>query len=160
MHKFFFPLIVAAVVACQSKTPEITAPVAISPTQSTPTTVSASTKQHMLVIDKVVVNETPQTGTWLMCFMAKSGKGENTFNVPDKTYSGDGITIDMGLAITPITSNDQINFNMFLDDDQADVCGNDAEDKSTDSFIATSQGSKVVERDNFNYIVYWHMQPL
>lgn len=92
-----------------------------------------------------------------MCFGAKAGDVENTFNVPDKTYSGDGITIDMGLALSPVNVGSQVNFNMFLDDDQADVCNTSAEDKSADSFIAGT-GAKNVQRDNFSYVVHYHMK--
>ncbi len=110
-----------------------------------------------LVIDRVVVNGTPQSGTWLMCFTAQAGDVENTFNVPDRTYSGDGITIRMNLQLSPVEVGQKVDFTMHLDDDQADVCADSAEDKSADSFQA-GNGSKRVNRDNFNYIVYYSMR--
>jgi hypothetical protein len=110
-----------------------------------------------LVIDKVVVNKTPQSGTWLMCFTASVADTEASFNVPDKTYSGDGITIQMNLELSPVDIGTTVTFEMNLDDDQADVCSTSAEDKSSDSFKAGA-GSKKVVRDNFNYIVYYHMK--
>jgi hypothetical protein len=114
-------------------------------------------QQRTLVIDRVLVNETPQSGTWLMCFTAQSGEVENTFNVPDRNYSGDGVTIRMNLQLSPVNAGDKVDFSMYLDDDQSSVCADSAEDKSADSFQAGS-GSKRVNRDSFNYIVYDSMK--
>lgn len=110
-----------------------------------------------LVIDKIVMNQTPNSGTWLMCMMTTAGNVQATFNVPDKTYSGDGITIDVGTKLSPVPIGTTVNFRVYLDDDQADVCGGNAEDKSVDSFAA-GDGSKTVDRDHFNYVVYYHME--
>jgi hypothetical protein len=120
-------------------------------------TTSGSAQQKTLVIDRVVVNRTPQSGTWLMCFTAQAGEIENTFHHPDETYSGDGITIRMNLQLSPVSVGDTVDFSMNLDDDEADVCSSSAEDKSADTFTAGT-GSKRVNRDNFNYIVYYHMK--
>lgn len=117
----------------------------------------SSGQQKALVIERVVVNGTPQSGTWLMCFTAQSGDVENTFNAPDRTYSGDGITIRMNLELSPVEVGDTVDFTMHLDDDQADVCADSAEDKSADSFRAGT-GAKRVNRDNFNYVVHFRMR--
>jgi hypothetical protein len=117
----------------------------------------AAASDGTLVIEKVVVSGTPQSGTWLMCFTAQSGDAEATFNTPDRTFSGDGITIRMNLELGPVTPGDAVDFTMHLDDDQADVCADSAEDKSADSFRAGT-GSKRVNRDHFNYIVYYRMR--
>jgi hypothetical protein len=134
-----------------------TTPPSSSPTVPSTAAATPPSGPQTLVIDKVVVNSTPQSGTWLMCFSAKAGGVENTFNVPDKTYSDDGITIDMALKLSPVSVGTQVNFNMQLDDDQADVCNTSAEDKSADSFTAGT-GAKNVQRDNFSYVVHYHME--
>ena len=111
----------------------------------------------ILIIDNIVMNSTPQSGTWLMCFTAQSGDIENTFNQPDRTFEHDGITIRMNLRLSPVNVGDRVDFSLHLDDDQADVCNDSAEDKSADWFPAGA-GSKRVNRDSFNYIVNYRMQ--
>jgi hypothetical protein len=110
-----------------------------------------------LVIERVVVNETPQSGTWLMCFHAQVGDIEGTFNIPDREYSGDGITIPMNLQLSPVEVGDTVDFSMQLDDDQADVCDGDAEDKSADTFTV-GRGTKRVVRGDFNYVVHYRVK--
>ncbi len=112
-----------------------------------------------LVIDRMIVQQTPQSGTWLMCFMAKAQSGsQNVFNVPNQTYEGDGITIDMNCVLSPVAAGEKISFKCQLDDDQADVCGNAAEDKSGGEFTASDDGSQAYSFDNWVYSVYWHME--
>ncbi|HKY43029.1 MAG TPA: hypothetical protein VJM50_08025 [Pyrinomonadaceae bacterium] len=122
----------------------------------TPTSAPAAPPTKTLVIEKVVVDETPQSGTWLMCFMANAEGGSSaTFNVPNRTYSGDGITIDMNIEIPNVTDGQKISFRKYLDDDQADVCGNAAEDKSNGEFRVSSSGSQHYSFDNWEYTVFW-----
>jgi hypothetical protein len=121
-----------------------------------PTFANPSAQKKTLVIDDVVVNETPQSGTWLMCFTAQSGDVEATFNEPDREFSGDGIKIRMNLKLSPVSVGDKVDFYMRLDDDQADVCVDSAEDKSSGSFLA-GDGSKQVTAGSFNYIVHFRM---
>lgn len=126
-----------------------------NPPSTPPPSPAITTKT--LVIDKVVVDETPQSGTWLMCFMANAESGaSNTFNVPNRTYSGDGITIDMNLELPNVRDGEKISFRKYLDDDQADVCGNAAEDKSNGEFRVSSNGSQHFSFDNWEYTVFWH----
>jgi hypothetical protein len=111
-----------------------------------------------LIIDKLVMNETPQSGTWLMCFQATAGGSNGTFNVPDKEYEGDGITIDMGIRLPNVGEGQTCAFSCKLDDDQDDVCG-DAEDQSSGSFTATVSGSQAFNpADDWSYVVHWHME--
>ena len=111
----------------------------------------------VLVIDKVLVNQTPQSGTWLMCFMATAESGaSNTFNIPNQTFSGDGIPIDMNLELPNVKDGEKINFRQNLDDDQADVCANSAEDKSNGEFRVSSSGSQTFNFDHWSYVVFWH----
>lgn len=112
-----------------------------------------------LVIDRMLVEQTPQSGTWLFCFQANAASGANNlFHIPNETYSGDGITIDLNLSLSPVTPGELISFKAQLDDDEADVCGNDAEDKSTGSFNATATGNQVFSFDNWVYTLTWHLE--
>ena len=115
--------------------------------------------RRKLVIDNMVVQQTPQSGTWLMCFAARSPQGaQNVFNIPNRTYEGDGIVIDMHLVLSPVAEGERITFTCQLDDDQADVCGNEAEDKSAGDFIASEDGSAAFSFDNWVYTLNWHME--
>ncbi|WP_375448522.1 hypothetical protein [uncultured Fibrella sp.] len=123
-----------------------------------PTTSELATLS-VLVIDKIVVSQTPQSGTWLMC-MTFSGKKEQQtlFHEPDKEYEGDGITIELNKSLTGIKEKDKITFTCYLDDDEADVCSK-AEDQSGGSFFASADGAqKYTFKQGWNYEIFWHMQ--
>ncbi len=127
-----------------------------TPTPTT-TTTPIPTKTLVLVIDKVVVDRTPQSGSWLMCFMANSESGASgTFNIPNREYSGDGLPIDMNLELPNVRDGEKVSFRKYLDDDQSDVCGSNAEDKSNGEFRVTSSGSQHYSFSNWEYTVYWH----
>jgi hypothetical protein len=127
-----------------------------TPTPS-PTPAPTAPPTKTLQIDKVVVDRTPQSGTWLMCFMANSESGASgTFNIPNREYSGDGITIDMNLELPNVKDGEKISFRKYLDDDQSDVCGSNAEDKSNGEFRVTSSGSQHFSFSNWEYTVFWH----
>ncbi|PTT76558.1 MULTISPECIES: hypothetical protein [unclassified Chryseobacterium] len=116
-------------------------------------------RYYDLVIDKLVMNQTPQSGTWLFCFQAKSeSESEGVFQIPDRTYEGDGITIDVKLRLSDVTRGEKIMFQCRLDDDQADVCAESAEDKSSGAFLAKKSGAKQFSFDNWSYTVYWHLE--
>ncbi|WNB73893.1 hypothetical protein [Methylomonas koyamae] len=113
----------------------------------------------ILVVDSIVMNSTPQSGTWLFCFTVKKGDNENTFNVPNKEFKDNGITIDTKLELADVNRGDKVQFEMGLDDDQADVCGSKAEDKASGEFTVVSKGSKKVNpRDNWSFIINYHLE--
>lgn len=119
----------------------------------------ACAEASTLVIEKVLVNKTPQSGTWLYCLQANGATDRNVFHIPHREYEGDGITIPMNLVIPNVAEGEDINFRMGLDDDEADVCSPQAEDQHTGSFSATSNGSKVFDAgDDWSYSVYWHLE--
>tara|TARA_B100001105_G_C22247774_1_gene381185 strand:- start:183 stop:608 length:426 start_codon:yes stop_codon:yes gene_type:complete len=112
-----------------------------------------------LVIDKLIMHQTPQSGTWLYCFQAKSeSESEGVYHIADRTYEGDGITIDMKLRLTDVTRGEKIFIKCRLDDDEADVCAESAEDKSNGEFLAKREGSKQFSFDNWSYTIFWHLE--
>jgi hypothetical protein len=112
-----------------------------------------------LYIDKLIMHQTPQSGTWLFCFQAKSDSdSESVFHISDKTYENDGITIDMKLKLSDIIRGEKISFKCRLDDDESDVCAESAEDKSNGEFMAKKEGSKQFSFDNWSYTIYWHLE--
>jgi hypothetical protein len=108
-----------------------------------------------LVVDRIRMYETPQTGTWLFCFKVYDPADNQpyTFHIPNKEYEGDGIDIDLidptapegnqRLEISDVDRGAEISWWMGLDDDEADVCASDsAEDQCQDKFIAKSKGRR------------------
>jgi hypothetical protein len=111
-----------------------------------------------LVIDRILMNETPQTGTWLMCFMAVPPVGDQKwFNIPDHEYEKDNITITMNLEVPNIKIGQVMNWVMQLDDDQEDVCGNNVDDRCNGNFTITSSGNKYYYiNSEWKFTIYWH----
>jgi hypothetical protein len=110
-----------------------------------------------LIIDRMTVHETPQSGTWLFCFTATAGTANAVFHVPHEEYEGDGITISMNLRLSNVTAGQTCHFRCNLDDDEADVCG-DAEDQSSGSFTVTAMGSQVFNpAGDWSYTLFWHL---
>lgn len=119
---------------------------------------AAQQKFYNLYIDKLIMHQTPQSGTWLFCFQAKSeSESEGVFHIPDRTYEKDGITIDMKLKLADVVRGEKVSFKCRLDDDEADVCAESAEDKSNGDFFAKMEGSKQYSFDDWSYTIYWHL---
>jgi hypothetical protein len=123
--------------------------------------VSVKKPTKTLVIDKVHVDQTPQTGDWLMCFMATTQSGSSaTYNVPYYKYRG-VVDIQMNLELPNIHEGEVVSFRMQLDNDQDHVCGN-ASDYGNDTFAASASGSKAFNLGSgahpFTIVLYWHIR--
>jgi hypothetical protein len=119
------------------------------------------TTESTLVIDRLLMGKTPQSGTWLFCFEAVSGESRNIYHVPDNEYEGDPTNIEMGLRLPGVPDGQDVSFRVWLDDDEGDVCSPQAEDENWGSFPATLAGAKAFTAgDNWAYLVYWHIEPL
>ncbi len=122
-----------------------------------------------LVIDRFTMNETPQTGTWLMCFKIQDADGnEGIFNIPHKEYEGDGIIIeaknvhlpedDQRVELTDVELGAELTFWIGLDDDQADVC-TDAEDKYSSTIKVKKKGRKSFHPSgDWDFIISYHWE--
>lgn len=112
-----------------------------------------------LIIDNIVMNKTPQTGTWLFCFQVATESGaEGTYHIPNKTYESDGTKIVMNLKLCDIYRGEKVSFKCYLDNDEGDVCSESAADKSNGDFLAKREGSKTFSLDNWCYIISWHLE--
>ncbi|MGG1940031.1 hypothetical protein ABFY57_10095 [Paenibacillus polymyxa] len=110
-----------------------------------------------LIIDKIHMRETPQTGTWLFCFEAKVGNNVAMYHIPNKEYEG-VVFIEMGLEIPNVNNGDLVNFEIRLDDDEEDVCSFEAEDQCRNSFTANQAGSQNFDADeDWNFSVHWRL---
>jgi hypothetical protein len=119
-----------------------------------------------LVIDRFNVRETPQCGTWLMCFRVFHPDGtEAEFHVPNYVYEGDGITIEAlnhgkkRVELTDVTTGQKLKWWMGLDDDEADVCS-DAEDQCRGDLLVKKKGYKSYHpQDDWDFSIEWHWEP-
>jgi peptidoglycan hydrolase-like protein with peptidoglycan-binding domain len=111
-----------------------------------------------LVVDKLVMRDTPQSGTWLFCFTITAGKSA-TFHIPNREYEGDNLTIDMGLRLHNVANGANVSFRVHLDDDESDVCSGRAEDQSSGSFRASVRGSQAfAPAGDWHYEIFWHLE--
>lgn len=119
---------------------------------------------YVLVVDKMEVRETPQSGTWLMCFKAFAPDGvESIFHIPNKEYEGDGIVIDFEnndhsrVELYDVTPGTEIRWWLGLDDDEADACS-DAEDRTSGTLIAKSRGAASFHpAGDWDFTLHWHI---
>ena len=121
---------------------------------------TASIVDDTLVIDRVLMYETPQHGTWLYSFDARSENSSQpfTFHHPNEEYEGDNKAISMGLKLPNIAPGDLINFHMGLDNDEEAVTNSRASEQSNSGFIADFSGQRTFRpRNDWYYTIYWHM---
>jgi hypothetical protein len=119
----------------------------------------AAGETKTLVIDKIVMHKTPQSAEWYMCFDATVGDATKRFNVPDKTYQKDEITIATDLSIPNVRADHICKFVMKLDDVAGDECTEDMDNKSTGNFTVTASGSQTFKpEDDWSYTIHWHLK--
>ncbi len=112
-----------------------------------------------LVIDKIVMHKSPQSTEYYLCFDATVGAATKRFNVPDKTYEKDGVTIVTDLTIPNVGPDATCKFVLKLDDLAGDECGEDMDNRSDGSFTITDSGSKEFKPEGqWRYTLYWHLK--
>jgi len=123
------------------------------------TKAAASDEAKTLVIDKIVMHTTPQTAEWYLCFEATVGDVTKRFNIPNKTYEKDEVTIPTELALANVRKDQSCKFAMKLDDVAGDECSDEMDNKSTGSFSVTESGSQDFRpEDHWRYTIYWHLK--
>lgn len=133
--------------------------------RSEPATVTKYTKlaktatAKTLVIDKIVMHKSPQSAEYFLCFDVNVGEATKRFNVPDKTYEKDGLTIAMDLAIPNVSTDATCMFVLKLDDVAGDECTEEMDNRSAGSFTVTESGSQEFKPEGqWRYTVYWHFK--
>ena len=132
--------------------------------RSQPASVTTYTKAKAdetktLVIDKIVMHMTPQSEIWYLCFEATVGSTTKRFNIPDKGYEKDELTIATDLAIPNVRKDQSCKFVMKLDDVSGDECTEEMDDRSAGSFTITENGSQTYKpEDQWRYTLYWHLK--
>src|SRR6266550_2041186 len=123
------------------------------------TKAAAGDEAKTLVIDKIVMHTTPQTAEWYLCFEATVGDATRRFNIPNKTYEKEDVTIPTELALANVRKDQTCKFVMKLDDVAGDECTEEMDNKSTGSFTVTDGGSQAFKpEDHWRYTIYWHLK--
>jgi hypothetical protein len=91
-----------------------------------------------------------------VCAQATAGDVKGTFNLPQREYRGDEVSLEMGLKLSPIELGVPVQFALHLDGTPEDVCGPAAQEQSVDTFAAGT-GVTSVQKDKFHYTIHYHM---
>ncbi len=119
----------------------------------------AADEAKTLVIDKIVMHKTPQSADWYLCFEATAGNAPKRFNLPDKTWHGDEVTIATDLNIPGVSADQACKFVMKLDDVAGDECTEEMDNRSTGSFTVSASGSQTFKpEDGWSYTIYWRLK--
>ena len=121
--------------------------------------VAASDESKTLVIDKIVMQKTPQSSEYYLCFDATVGETTTRFHVENKAYEKDGLTIATDLAIPNVRKDQSCKFVMKLDDVAGDECTDEMDNRSEGSFTTTESGSQEYKPEGqWDYTIYWHLK--
>jgi predicted nucleic-acid-binding Zn-ribbon protein len=120
---------------------------------------AATVQVKTLVIDKIEMHKSPQSAEYFLCFDVTVGEATKRFNVPDKAYEKDGVTIVTDLTIPNVSKDATCKFVLKLDDVAGDECGEDMDNRSDGSFTVTDSGSKEFKPEGqWRYTIYWHLK--
>lgn len=123
------------------------------------TKVVATPETKTLVIDKIVMHRTPQAAEYFLCFEVTVGGTTKRFNIPDKTYEQNDLTIATDLAIPNVRPDATCKFVMKLDDVAGDECTEEMDNRSAGSFTVTDSGSQEFKPEGqWRYTIYWHLK--
>jgi hypothetical protein len=117
--------------------------------------VAAST----LVIDEVVMADTPQSATWYFCFEAKVGDVTKRYYVQNKGFDKNQVTIPVALEIPQVKTGQKCTFKMQLDDIDEDACSDEMDNQSKGEFTVSEKGEQAYKpEDNWKYTIKWHLK--
>ena len=123
------------------------------------TKMAATAEAQTLVIDKIVMHKSPQSAEYFLCFEVTVGEATKRFNVPDKAYEKDGLTIVTDLAIPNVRKDAACKFVLKLDDVAGDECTEEMDNRSAGSFTVTESGSQEFKPEGqWRYTIYWHLK--
>ncbi|MEO7677703.1 MAG: hypothetical protein ABIV39_13160 [Verrucomicrobiota bacterium] len=112
-----------------------------------------------LIIDKIVMHQTPQVATWFICFEAKTDGAMQRYRIPNQSFDRDGVTIPMDLKVPNVRAGQTCTFKCQLDDVEEDVCTDDIDNTTGGKFTVTESGSQEYKpEDRWRYTVYWHLK--
>ena len=112
-----------------------------------------------LVIDEVVMADTPQSSTYYLCFEAKIGDVTRRYYVQNKGFDKNQVTIPVALELPQVKAGQKCSFKLSLDDVDEDACGEEADNNSKGEFTVSEKGTQAYKpEDNWKYTINWHMK--
>jgi hypothetical protein len=112
-----------------------------------------------LVIDEVVMADTPQSSTWFVCFEAKVEGVSKTYHVEGKSFDKNKVTIPVALELPKVKAGQKCSFTLRLDDVDEDACGEEADNTTKGEFTVSDKGTQDYKpEDNWKYTINWHMK--
>jgi len=112
-----------------------------------------------LLIDEVVMADTPQSATWFFCFEATADGVTRTHRIQGKGYDKNQVTIPLALEIPKVKAGQKCSFKMQLDDVDDDVCTEEVDNRSTGEFIVSDKGSQEYKpENNWRYTIRWRLK--
>ena len=112
-----------------------------------------------LVIDEVVMADTPQSSTWFVCFEVKVGDATKRYYVANKGFDKNKVTIPVALELPNVKAGEKCSFTLRLDDVDEDACGEEADNNSKGEFTVSDKGTQSYKpEDNWKYTINWHMK--
>jgi hypothetical protein len=129
------------------------------PTMDTYQRVKEAAAGGTLVIDEIVMADTPQSSTWYVCFEAKVEDVTRRYYVQNKGYEKNQVTIPVALELPQVKPGQKCSFKLQLDDADEDACGEEADNSSKGEFTVSDKGSQAFKpEDNWKYTINWHMK--
>jgi hypothetical protein len=112
-----------------------------------------------LVIDEVVMADTPQSSTWFVCFEAKVEGVTRRYYVANKSFDKNQVTVPVALELPQVKPGQKCSFKLQLDDVDEDACGEEADNSSKGDFTVSEKGTQAYKpEDNWKYTINWHMK--
>ena len=112
-----------------------------------------------LVIDEIVMADTPQSATWYICFEAKVGDVTKRYYVANKGYDKNQVTIPVALELPQAKAGQKCTFKMQLDDIDEDACSDEMDNQSKGEFTVSEKGDQAYKpEDNWKYTIKWHLK--
>lgn len=112
-----------------------------------------------LVIDKIVLNQKLQDSDWYFCFEATVDGVTKRFNVPNKIFNKNELTIETDLSVPNVKAGQTCKFVMKMDDVPGDECTEEMDNRSAGSFNVTDSGSQEFKpEDQWRYTIHWHLK--
>jgi hypothetical protein len=112
-----------------------------------------------LVIDAIEMADTPQGGTWYICFDAKLGEVTRRYHVENKGFDKNQVSIPVALEIPKAQAGQKCTFKMLLDDVAGDECTDEADNNSKGEFTVSDKGSQTFKpEDHWSYTIRWHLK--
>lgn len=118
--------------------PPITVPPPVAPPASAPAAQSALVQD--LVISEVRLVDTPQVGSMRACILAECGGRQARYHRAREYPESENVTLPVQLRLRDVHPGEIVRLKVRLDDDEARVCGPEAEDQTTVEFSVGREG--------------------